>query len=67
MVEYLEQLRENILDSYVCFFHSVSEGANPQGILESIPVVMNFLAQTCTQQYNPTVVSTLIYRLFDGI
>lgn len=65
MVEYLEQLRENILESYICFFHAVSESSNPQGIINSLPSVMTFLNQTCTQQYNPTVVSSLKYICAD--
>jgi importin subunit beta-1 len=55
MVDYLEQLRENVLDSYVCFFHAVTESENPDLIFPSIPTIMQYLAVTCTKDFNPTV------------
>jgi len=55
MIEYLEQLRENVLDSYVCFFHAVSESETPDLILATLPTVMTFLSRTCTKEYNPSV------------
>ena len=56
MSDYLEQLRENVLDSYVCFFHAVTESESPNLILNSIPTIMQYLAVTCTKEFNPTVV-----------
>jgi len=55
MSDYLEQLRENVLDSYVCFFHAVTESESPNLILNSIPTIMQYLAVTCTKEFNPTV------------
>jgi len=55
MSDYLEQLRENVLDSYVCFFHAVTESESPNLILNSIPTIMQYLAVTCTKDFNPTV------------
>jgi importin subunit beta-1 len=55
MIDYLEQLRENVLDSYVCYFHSVTESTNPDYILDTLPIVMEFLNVTCTKQFNPSV------------
>jgi len=56
MVDYLEQLRENVLDSYICYFHAVTESTNPDLILDTLPIVLNFLSCTCTKEYNPSVV-----------
>jgi len=55
MVDYLEQLRENVLDSYICYFHAVTESTNPDLILDTLPIVLNFLSCTCTKEYNPSV------------
>ena len=58
MVDYLESLRENLLESFICFFYAVGEEPNCQErILNFIPGVMLYLEKTCTQEYNPTVVS----------
>jgi len=54
MTEYLKQLRVILLDSYTCFFHSVTDSPNPDLILTSISSVMEFLAITCSQNYHPT-------------
>jgi hypothetical protein len=56
MVEYLEQLRENLLESYICFLHAVADSPNSDQLLNYLPGVMTFLGKTCTEEYNPTVV-----------
>jgi len=55
MIEYIEQLRENLLESYICFLHAVADSPNSEELLNYLPGVMNFLATTCTEEYNPSV------------
>jgi hypothetical protein len=62
MIEYIEQLRENMLESFICFIHAVAEAPNGRDLLGFIPEVMDFLKLTCTEKYNPTVVIFLLFN-----
>lgn len=52
--DYLEQLREHVLDSFIAFMHSIGETQGRQVLLNSMQTITSFLATTCTPQYNPT-------------
>lgn len=52
--DYLEQLREHVLESFIAFMHSIGETSSRDVLLKNMQGIVNFLATTCTQQYNPT-------------
>ena len=62
----MEQLRDNVLESYICFVHAVEDSPKQKELLNHLPIIMEFLKKTCNETFNPTVViKTLKLLLYD--
>lgn len=57
MQEYLELLREHLLDSFVGFIHALDKNDT---LLPHLEFVFHFLHETCKEQYDPTRVYFII-------
>jgi importin subunit beta-1 len=55
MTDYLEQLRDVVLESYVCFVHATEESPRQNDLIKHLPTIIDFLKKTCNQTFNPTV------------
>jgi len=53
--DYLEQLRDSVLESYICFVHAVEDSAKQDALIQHLPLMIDFLKKTCNETFNPTV------------
>jgi len=55
LTDYLEQLRDVVLESYVCFVHAIEESPKQNDLINHLPNIIEFLKKTCNEVFNPTV------------
>jgi len=53
--EYVEQLRDGFIESFICFMHGVEESKKIADLFQYLPKVITFLQSTCVKLYNPTI------------
>eukprot|EP01016_Furgasonia_blochmanni_P047551 TRINITY_DN699_c0_g1_i9.p1 TRINITY_DN699_c0_g1~~TRINITY_DN699_c0_g1_i9.p1 ORF type:complete len:855 (-),score=333.77 TRINITY_DN699_c0_g1_i9:376-2940(-) len=53
--EYTEQLKEKLVESFICILHAFVDTPFQENVLTYIPKTIEFLQRTCNTKYNPTV------------
>ena len=55
--DYAEQLKENLIESYTCFVHSMQDIPECKDkIFLHLQTVVQFIEKTCDESLNPTIV-----------
>jgi hypothetical protein len=56
--EYGDRLKESLVQTYTCVLHAYNDSAKTfGGLLETLPMVSEFLMHVCKSELRPTVVS----------
>jgi importin subunit beta-1 len=55
LADYLENLRETLLDSYTCFEQGIENTQGMPAMIQHFPKMITFLQVACNEIFNPTV------------
>lgn len=56
MLDYLEELKDNLIESFTCFVHAFAQSEKSQNLFNHFPHLIEFIQFTCDKKYNPTIV-----------
>lgn len=59
-IDYSEQLKDKIVESYICFVHAYGGTENGDILLPHFNNLFSFLNKACDSSLNPTVVKNLV-------
>lgn len=63
-MDYAEQLKEKLVESYICFVHCLGGTENGDILLDHFPNLFTFMAKVTQSDLNPTVVFEIIIYIF---
>lgn len=67
-MDYAEQLKEKLVESYICFVHCLGGTEHGDILIDHFPNLFTFMAKVTQSDLNPTVVFiTIIYKLYFDI